>query len=247
MYIEDNKEEICMISARDYSISLGDFRLENVNLDIEKNEIFAILGETGSGKSVLLESLAGFYEDGVGDIYYSGKSVFDIPLPERKIGFVYQDYGLFPHMKVGENIEFGLKMHKHGKKKCQMISEEIMKKLRIDHLKDRYPGNLSGGEQQRTALARALVLKPKVLFMDEPFSALDPNTRAEMYDLIRSIHREYKCTIIFVTHNFDEALELADRIGIMIKGELRTVCKSGDLFEGHRDEDVVRFLGGEEL
>lgn len=235
-----------MISVKDYSLSLGEFRLENVNLEIENNEVFALLGETGAGKSILLESIAGFYENGTGDILYDDESVFDIPLPERKIGFVYQDYGLFPHMKVGDNIEFGLKMHKHGKKECRELSEQIMKKLKIDHLRDRYPGTLSGGEQQRTALARALVLRPKVLFMDEPFSALDTNTRTEMYDLIRIIHKEYNCIIIFVTHNFDEAVELADRIGVMIKGQLRTVCKSNELFEGHEDEEVVRFLGGDE-
>lgn len=232
-----------MIRAENYSVKLGDFHMEKTDLSIDDGEIFALLGETGSGKSVLLESLAGLQTPKTGCIFYDDTPVWDIPLQKRQIGFVYQDYSLFHNMKIGDNIEFGLRMHKVPKKERRCISDEIMEKLHISHLRDRYPYTLSGGEQQRTALARALVLKPKILFMDEPFSALDPNTRVRMYGLIREIHRDYSCTIVFVTHNFMDARELADRVGVMLRGSLRLVCSSRRLFEEDADEEVRAFLG----
>lgn len=220
--------------------------LSDINLDIKDKEIFALLGETGAGKTVLLESIAGFYDFSYGDISYDGISVKDIPLAKRQIGFVYQNFSLFPHMTVKNNIEFGLRMHKVPVRKRHEISNDIMVKLNIEHLVDRYPQNLSGGEKQRVALARAIVLKPNVLFMDEPFSAIDPTTRKQMYNIIREIHSIYNCTIVFVTHNFKEALALADRIGILIGGKLKKVCKSSELFSNNKDDEVIRFLGRED-
>lgn len=232
-----------MIIAKNMSVDLGDFHLRNVDLTIEDGEVFAILGQTGSGKSILLEALAGLHDYSTGSVRYDAKLVDELPLRDRRIGFVYQDYGLFPHMKVKDNIDFGLKMHKVPSFKRNRICMEMMKKLHIFHLKERLPGTLSGGEKQRTALARALVMKPKILFMDEPFSALDPNTRRQMYDLIRQIHEELDCTIIFVTHSYNDAIELADRAGIVINGQLLDVCKSEDLFDENRHPEVCRFLG----
>lgn len=233
-----------MITVKNYSIKLGEFSLRNINLEIKDKEIFAIIGHTGAGKSILLESLAGLHDDFTGEIYYKNSPVHLIPLSKREIAFVYQDYSLFPHMTVSANIEFGLKMSGYSKSESNKISNEIMKKMKIYHLKSRFPKKLSGGEQQRTSLARALVLKPNILFMDEPFSALDPNTKKEMYQLIRNIHKTYQCTIVFVTHNFEEALELADRVGVMIDGELKTVCESESLFCKEHDTEVCNFLGG---
>lgn len=232
-----------MITAKNMSVDLGDFHLRNVDLTIEDGEVFAILGQTGSGKSILLESLAGLHDYSTGCVRYDEKPVEELPLRDRRIGFVYQDYSLFPHMKVKDNIAFGLKMHKVPSFERKRICREMMEKLHIFHLKERLPGTLSGGEQQRTALARALVLKPKILFMDEPFSALDPNTRRQMYDLIRQIHQDLDCTIIFVTHNFNDAVELADRAGIVIRGQLLDVCRSDELFDENRHPEVCRFLG----
>lgn len=232
-----------MINIENYSLDLKGFRLKNINLSINKGEIFAIVGETGAGKTILLESIAGFYSPDGGTISYSGRPVWDTPLEKRRIGFVYQDYSLFPHMKVRANIEFGLKMHKVPKKERRAAAEKIMSMLKIEHLGCRYPITLSGGEKQRAALARALVLKPQVLFMDEPFSALDPNTKQRMYELIRSIHKNFECTIIFVTHDFYEAASLADRIGVMIKGGLREVFGKERLFDKHDDPEVAEFLG----
>lgn len=235
-----------MITMKDYSLKIGDFSLCNVNLQIKDNEIFALLGETGAGKTVLLEALAGFYDSGCGDIRYGDIPVKDIPIKDRRIGFVYQDFSLFPHMTVRDNIEFGLKMHRIPLRNRRKISYDVMNKLKIEHLKSRYPETLSGGEKQRTALARAIVLKPQVLFMDEPFSALDPATREQMYGIIKEIHGTYNCTVIFVTHNFNEAAVLADRVGVMIGGRLREVCNSCELFRDHDDYEVMKFLGKEE-
>ena len=234
-----------MISVQQYSVRLGDFQLTDVSLEIADQEIFALIGRTGSGKSVLLESLAGFYSTYSGSVQYDGISVSGIPLEQRRIGYVYQDYCLFPHMKVIDNVEFGLRMHKVPKKQRRQTVLNMMQVLGIDHLADRKPVTLSGGEQQRCALARALVLEPKILFMDEPFSALDPNTKKEMHRLIRRIHDRFKCTIVFVTHDFQEAAELADRVGIILHGKLREVCPSKKLFQPHEDEEVNAFLYGQ--
>ncbi len=230
------------ICADDYSVSLGGFSLKNITLEIQEKEIYAILGKTGSGKSVLLESLAGFYEPASGSISYDNINVRDIPLEDRNIGFVYQDYGLFPHMNVRDNIEFGLKMKKVGPDERHRRSDELMEELNIAHLAKRMPGNLSGGEQQRAALARALITRPQILFMDEPFSALDPNTKLRMYDLIKKLHAEFECTIIFVTHDFNEAEVMADRVGIVIDGQLRAVCTADKLRSFNDDPDVAEFL-----
>lgn len=232
------------ICADDLSVSLERFSLKNITLEIKEKEIYAILGQTGSGKSVLLESLAGFYEPSSGSVSYDDTNVCDIPIEDRNIGFVYQDNGLFPHMTVRRNIEFGLKMKKIRPDERHRRSDELMRELGIAHLADRMPGNLSGGEQQRAAIARALITRPQILFMDEPFSALDPNTKFRMYDLIRKLHDEFACTIVFVTHDFNEAEIMADRIGIILNGRLRAICGADQLHDLTLDNDVSEFLNG---
>ncbi|MBC3887007.1 ATP-binding cassette domain-containing protein [Acetobacterium paludosum] len=233
-----------MVEIKDFSIQLGSFKLKNINLNIFDNEIFAVLGKTGSGKTVLLESIAGFYRRFSGNVTIQGKSVIEIPLEKRKIGFVYQDFGLFPHMTVYDNICYGLKIQKMDKEKRKKKVAEMAEILSIEHILKQYPGTLSGGERQRTALARALVLNPKMLLMDEPFSALDPATKQSMYEQIKEIHKIFGCTILFVTHDFNEAQIMADRIGIMVNGELRGIRKSTDLFKKCQDEDINNFLCG---
>lgn len=233
-----------MIRMENYSVDLGDFKLKNIELEINDGEIFGILGQTGAGKSVLLESLAGFYEKHEGCVYYDDRLLDSIPLQKRRIGFVYQDYALFPHMKVRENIEFGLKMNRVGKAERRARTDEIMEKLHISHLNDRMPMTLSGGEQQRTALARALVLKPDILFMDEPFSALDPAMRKQMHQLIRKIHEDLRCTIVFVTHDYEDIARLADRAAVVLEGRLRTIVDgSGCCQEDGIDDEVSSFIG----
>lgn len=233
-----------MIQIKNFSFQVKNFKLNHIELEIPENEIFAILGKTGSGKTMLLESIAGFYRGDSGAVYIQGTDVVDIMPERRQIGFVYQDFGLFPHMTVYENIQYGLKIHKVEKKKIDKVIRDMAELLCIHSILDQYPSTLSGGERQRTALARALVLNPKILLMDEPFSALDPNTRNQMYELIEKIHRTFQCTILFVTHNFYEAQRMAERIGIMVKGELRIICKADDLFENYEDLEISEFLGG---
>ena len=234
-----------MITVSDYSMQLGDFRLDDINLKIEDGEIFALIGESGAGKTILLEAMAGFHGSDAGAVYYENTPVRQIPLGLRKVGFVYQDLSLFPNMTVRQNVEFGLKMKGMSGKQRHKISNNIMKELKIYDICERFPESLSGGEKQRTALARSIVLKPRILFMDEPFSALDPATRLQMYDLIKYIHASCGCTIVFVTHNFEEAQLLADRVGILLGGRLRKVCGSAELFADNFDSDVMNFLGME--
>ncbi len=210
-----------MIKMSNFSIVRGDFKLDNINLTINDGEVLAIVGKTGSGKTLLLESLAGLYESNDGRVDYDGVSVWGIPLSMRKIGFVYQNACLFPHMKVKDNVAFGLKMHKVKKSEQKIIVKNILKELEIDELEDRWPETLSGGERQRCAIGRALVLKPKVLFMDEPFSALDPQTKNKMYSLIKKLHSEYSCSIIFVTHDHKDAEVLADRLIVIEQGSIK--------------------------
>ncbi|AYF41768.1 ATP-binding cassette domain-containing protein [Ethanoligenens harbinense] len=233
-----------IIRVERYCYKAGDFVLRNINLSICKGEIFAILGQTGSGKTLLLESITGYHGGISGFIRINGTDVMCIDPRDRQIGFVYQDFGLFPHMTVDKNIRYGLKMHKLCGKEADQAVQTMAELLSIGHILKQYPGTLSGGERQRVALARALVLNPQILLMDEPFSALDPKTRGQMYDLIEQIHDLFGCTILFVTHNFDEAQRLAGRIGIMVNGELRAICKADELFQCHKDRDIEAFLGG---
>lgn len=191
---------------------------------------------------MLLESISGFYRADMGIIRVNKIDVCSIKPEYRQIGFVYQDFGLFPHMSVYENIIYGLRMHKVKKKKADAVVQEMVNIMGISKILEQYPATLSGGERQRAALARTLVLNPKVLLMDEPFSALDPNTRCDMYELVKSIHKKFCCTIIFVTHDFQEAQYMANRIGIMINGEMRYICKAEDLCKICGDDEIKEFV-----
>lgn len=235
-----------LLKINDFSLVRGQFQLNQICLEIESGEIFAILGPTGAGKTVLLESIAGIHEGLEGAIYLQGKDIKEIPHNKRNLGFVYQDYGLFPHMTVLKNIQFGLKMNKVEENVMQEKVKELSSFLGIDYLMKRYPKNLSGGEKQRVALARTLVLEPKLLLMDEPFSALDPKTKERMYQLIEEIHKTYQCTILFITHDFTEAQRLASRVGIIIDGKICGVCNSNELFLQSMGEKVEQFLFAEE-
>lgn len=226
-----------------FTVKRGSFILKPVSLTIKKSEIFAILGYTGSGKTVLLEAIAGMFEGDSGSVLYDGTEVTSIVPENRQIGIVYQNHGLFPHMKIADNIAYGLKMHHFEKKKIIQRTEELLDLFEIRHIKDQYPGTISGGEGQRAALARALALEPSVLLLDEPFSALDPSTRKMLYKIILKIHDKLQCTIVFVTHDFKEAQILADRVGILLGGELLAVTDGKNLMEKRYCEKVEAFLG----
>lgn len=231
------------IEVRNLRVTRGEFTLEVDELFIRPREVFAILGSTGSGKTVLMESIVGAYPINVGSILLDGKSVETLPIQQRHLGILYQDYALFPHMTVRDNIAYGLKRAHVPHDEIDMRVNEMLAMFGIEHIAERHPGVISGGESQRTALARALVLKPEILILDEPFSALDPTTKQQMYSMLRDVHECFDCTIVFVTHDFNEAQTLADRVGIILDGRLRTVVPACELFSTEHAEEVGRFLG----
>ena len=235
------------IEIKNFCLTKGSFRLKKINLAVHPQEIFVLLGKTGSGKTMLLESIAGFYQGCTGDIRIGGKSVMQIPIEQRKIGFVYQDYGLFPHMSVYENISYGLRMRRIDSQLINRQVTEMAEHFSIAHLLKQYPATLSGGERQRTALARALVLNPDVLLLDEPFSALDPMTKAFIYEKLLRMQEECGCTTVMVTHSFQEAQMFGNRIGILSHGELKAVRRRENLFQQYDDEDINDFLGIERM
>lgn len=225
------------------TVRRGDFMLQDVSFEVREKEIFAMLGKTGAGKSVLLEAAAGFFAPDHGCVTYEGQQIDQIPLHQRNIGYLSQDYSLFPHMTAEENISYSLKMKGISKEQIRRQVYEMAEKFEIRSVLEQYPSTLSGGEQQRVALARALMMRPKLLLLDEPFSALDPVTKSSLYEILLDIRKEFQCAIVFVTHDFTEAQQLADRIGILISGKLRGIVKSEDLFESHWESEVQKFLG----
>lgn len=231
------------IDVRNLRVTRGDFVLEVDELSIRPNEVFAILGSTGSGKTVLMESIAGAYPIKEGSILLDGKDVETLPIQQRHMGILYQDYALFPHMTVRNNIAYGLKRAKVSHVEIEQRVNEMLALFGIEHIAERHPGVISGGESQRTALARALVLEPDILILDEPFSALDPTTKQQMYSMLRDVHEKFDCTIVFVTHDFNEAQTLADCVGIILDGRLRTIVSAADLFSVNHSDEVCRFLG----
>jgi len=226
-----------MIDIRNLSKRWEGFSLENINLEIRDNEYFIILGPTGAGKTLLLECIAGLYSPDTGSIRINEKEITELPPEKRNMGFVYQDYMLFPHISVEENIRFGLKLRKRNED-----IERVSDLLRINHLLKRKPGTLSGGEQQRVALARALVINPDVLLLDEPLSALDVRTRESLREELIRVHKEMKTTTIHVTHSFEEAF-LGDRIAIMNNGVIVQIGKPDEVFRKPNSEFVARFVG----
>ena len=236
-----------MIRIKNLSNDWKEFKINNINLQVEDSEYFVILGPSGSGKTMLLELIAGMWPPDSGKIYMDNHDITMFPPEKRGIGFVYQNYMLFPHKTVFENIAFGLKVKKVAKEEIKTRVNEMMDLLKISHLADRLPRTLSGGEQQRTALARALIIYPKILLMDEPLSALDRKTRDELMQELKEIHRKFDVTLVHVTHNFDEALMLADRIAIMRNGEISQVGTSTEIFRHPADKFVADFVGAENI
>lgn len=236
-----------MIRIRSLYRNWKQFSLSDINLEVGEGEYFVILGPTGSGKTLLLELIAGFFSPEKGEVFINGRDVTGLPPEERGLGFVYQDYSLFPHLTVKKNIEFGLRIRKMPKEKVQEQSFEIMDLLGISHLMDRYPGTLSGGEQQKTAIARALILKPRLLLLDEPLSALDARTKATMQEELREIHRNSNITIIHVTHDQTEAMMLAERIGVMMDGRIVQTGTVREIFNKPKNREIADFVGVENV
>ena len=219
--------------------------VHGVSLDIESGELVALLGPSGSGKTTILRMVAGLEYADAGAIYFGEENATDIPVRERGVGFVFQHYALFPHMTVGENIAFGMKVSR-VKRTPQAIEarvRELLDLVQLGGLKDRFPGQISGGQRQRVALARALAVDPRVLLLDEPFGALDANVRRDLRRWLRKIHDELGITTLFVTHDQEEALDLADRVVILNKGRIVQEGTPEAVCRNPADAFVMNFLG----
>jgi len=236
-----------MIELVNLCKTLGNFHLSNINLNIKKNEYFVILGPTGTGKTVILETIAGLYHPDKGEILFKRKNINKISPEDRNIGFVYQEYALFPHLNVKDNIIFGLKLRKISQCEIDKKLKDVSELLSIDHLLNRYPSTLSGGEQQRVAIARILVIKPEILLLDEPLSALDPRTKENFIKELKKIHKNFNTTTLHITHDFNEALALADRIGVMKDGKIIQVGTPDEIFYEPQNDFIANFIGIENI
>jgi sulfate/thiosulfate transport system ATP-binding protein len=236
------------IEIRNISKQFGDFQaLRDVSLDIHSGELIALLGPSGCGKTTLLRIIAGLETPDVGSIHFSGEDTTDVHVRERNVGFVFQHYALFRHMTVFENVAFGLRV----KPRSQRPSEDqirkkvtdLLKLVQLDWLAERYPSQLSGGQRQRIALARALAVEPKVLLLDEPFGALDAKVRKELRRWLRRLHDELHVTSIFVTHDQEEALEVADRVVVINQGRIEQSGSPQEVWDQPASPFVYGFLG----
>ncbi len=230
-----------MIQVKNLSVGIGDFTLRDINLSVETGEYFIILGPTGAGKTVLLESIAGLYPVKSGQIWLRGKEVTRFEPERRNISIVYQDHVLFPHLSVAENILFGLKLRRQSRQQLGETLDWLSDLLNIAHLMGRKPGTLSGGERQKVALARALSVRPELLLLDEPLSALDPETREGVQKELRRLHDRLKVTTIHVTHDFEEAIALGNRIAVLGEGHIKQVGTVEQIFHQPNSEFVARF------
>ncbi len=231
------------LEIRGLSVDLGEFHLRGIDLSIASGEYFVILGPTGGGKTVLLETIAGLHRPRAGRILLDGEDITAAPPERRGMGFVYQDYALFPHLSVRENIAFGLRLRGLSRPAVAERLAEVGDLLAIGHLFHRPPSSLSGGEQQRVALARALVVEPRLLLLDEPLSALDPETRERLQRELGRLRRELGLTVVHVTHDFEEAVALGDRLAVMHAGRVVQVGPPEEVFRRPATEFVARFVG----
>ncbi|MFQ6085577.1 MAG: ABC transporter ATP-binding protein [Candidatus Bathyarchaeia archaeon] len=220
--------------------------LRNVNLRINSGELLALLGPMGTGKTTLLNVVAGLipYD---GTVLFDGASVDALPPDKRRIGYVFQNPVLFPHLDVASNVSFGLKVQRRSKGEIEDRLNEVLKLLKIEHLKHRHPEGLSGGERQRVSLAQALAKLPEVLLLDEPFNNLDPTTRNHLRIELRELQKILGVTTIFVTHNLNEAEEIANRIAVIIDGEIQQVGTAREIFADPKNEMVADFMGSRNI
>ena len=236
------------IKARDIIKKYGDnIVIPNLNLDINNGEFFTLLGPSGCGKTTFLRMIAGFNTIEGGEISFEDKVINDIPAHKRNIGMVFQNYAIFPHLTVKQNVEYGLKLRNLSKKEMENKVSDILKVVKIDDYKDRLPERLSGGQQQRVALARAIVIHPSVLLMDEPLSNLDAKLRVEMRGAIREVQKEVGITTVYVTHDQEEALAISDRIAVMKDGVVQHVGTPKEIYTRPKNTFVSTFIGHSNL
>ncbi len=217
--------------------------LDDVSVSIPTGRLTALLGPSGGGKSTLLRIIAGLENADSGRVEIEGLDATNLPAQKRNVGFVFQHYAAFKHMTVFRNVAFGLEIRKHPKAEIRERVQELLELVHLDQVADRLPSQLSGGQRQRMALARALAVKPTVLLLDEPFGALDAKVRRELRDWLRRLHDEVHVTTVFVTHDQEEALEVADEIVVINEGRIEQIGSPDQLYDEPANEFVMRFLG----
>ncbi|HCF5960703.1 ABC transporter ATP-binding protein [Pseudomonas aeruginosa] len=233
-----------LVSLRNLNKHYGDFAaVDNISLDIKEGEFLTFLGSSGSGKSTTLSMLAGFETPSSGEIQVEGKSLIKVPPHKRGIGMVFQRYSLFPHLSVRDNIAFPLSIRKLPAAERERQVDAMLKLVQLEQFAHRRPAQLSGGQQQRVAIARALVYEPRILLMDEPLGALDKKLREELQDELRHLHRRLGITIVYVTHDQEEAMRLSQRIAIFSHGKIVGLGSGYDLYQNPPNAFVASFLG----
>jgi len=236
-----------MIEILNLCLQLPDFSLKDINLRVERGEFFALIGPTGSGKSLLLEAIIGLLNLRSGKVIIEGREVTKLPPEKRGLGIVYQDYALFPHLSVKKNILYGVKYQDIPPSKVNSRFQELTATLNLKPLLERKPTTLSGGEKQRVALARVMILNPSALLLDEPLSALDPMFQDEIKDVLQKLHHKMGTTFIMVSHNFSDVLYLADRGAIINKGEIIQTGHIQELFQKPDSSFAAQFVGMKNL
>jgi sulfate/thiosulfate transport system ATP-binding protein len=232
------------IEIRNVTKRFGSFlALDDISLEIPEGSLTAVLGPSGSGKSTALRIVAGLERPDSGEVLLSGEDATGVAPQRRDVGFVFQHYAAFKHMTVRANIAFALTIRKRPKQEIRERVDELLELVQLQGFADRYPSRLSGGQRQRMALARALAAKPRVLLLDEPFGALDARVRAELRDWLRRLHEEVHVTTVFVTHDQEEAMEVADRVAVLNRGRLEQVGAPSELYDSPSSEFVLRFVG----
>jgi sulfate/thiosulfate transport system ATP-binding protein len=233
-----------MIEARSIVKRFGTFTaLDGVSVDVPAGSLTALLGPSGSGKSTLLRVIAGLERPDAGQIWLEGRDVTHIPPQQRGVGFVFQHYAAFKHMTVWENVAFGLKIRRRPRAEVKQRVGELLELVQLTRLGDRYPAQLSGGQRQRMGLARALAVDPKVLLLDEPFGALDARVRKELRGWLRRLHDETHTTTVIVTHDQEEAMEVADHVVVMNAGRIEQTAPPRELYDHPANEFVMSFVG----
>ena len=217
--------------------------VENINLCVKEHELLTLLGPSGCGKTTILRAIGGFNQIDSGRILLDGKEIQDLQPEKRPTGMVFQSYNLWPHMTIYENMAFGMQIRKCPKEQIKKEIQKMLELVRMDGSEKKYPSQLSGGQQQRIAIARALVLKPSLLLLDEPFSALDAKIRGQMREELKRIQREAGLTVMFVTHDQEEAMAISDRIAVMRQGHMEQVGKPEEIYDHPKTRFVAEFIG----
>jgi len=232
-----------ILEVKELSKSWKEFRIRKINLEIRRGEYFVVMGPTGAGKTLLLQLIAGIHYPDSGKIILDGLDITYLPPERRSVGYVPQNYALFPHMPVRDNIAYGLKIRGYSKQEIEKTVKELSEKLGISEILDRKVSTLSGGEQQRVALARALAVEPKILLLDEPLSALDVKTREEIREYLKEVKKSIGFTAIHVTHDFIEAADLGNRMAVMFNGEILQVGEPQEVINKPKNELIASFTG----